>query len=95
MNNYSITTVHKNKTCTILDLYIQNNVFKLSLDLELEKSSIVKIYNLDGKLVLKNRIAENSSKIEISLSDFPNGIYLIKFEGSVLEKLSYKILKYN
>lgn len=64
-----------------LNYNVKTKELKLQLeDLKLENDSYLEIYDILGKLIIKDKIINNSySKI---LTNFPNGIYLIQLKNN-------------
>lgn len=77
---------------SFVDLAIYPNPTNSLLYLEnLPKHSSVKLYNLNGKLLLQEAFkGENSS---LDLSDLPKGVYLLGIESSEGAKIFKKVLK--
>ncbi|WP_162144475.1 T9SS type A sorting domain-containing protein [Aquimarina latercula] len=50
------------------------------------------LYNLEGKVLRNNKIEDGTNKLEVNMSDFSKGIYLLKIEGVETSKI-FRILK--
>jgi len=50
------------------------------------------VYNINGQRILSDSISNNTGEVEVSLSKFSKGIYMIKLNGVQFSK-TYKIIK--
>ena len=71
-----------------------SNNFSLNLEFPNTKSMDLFIYNVEGKLVKQLDISENQPKIDISIVDFPSGLYFLKVSDGKLSSTKI-ILKEN
>ena len=50
----------------------------VNIDLPLSKDTEIQLFNLDGKVLLNNSIAASQNQIELNVSSFASGIYILK-----------------
>lgn len=90
-SEYTSYTIHPNPTTSNIN-FIKINSFSV------EKIEIV-IYNMNGKLIMKNSLLNPANSFQVNTENFPNGIYLIKivsFQNLIKNPSSYiyKLIKH-
>ncbi|WP_053991022.1 T9SS type A sorting domain-containing protein [Mangrovimonas sp. TPBH4] len=60
---------------------------KLIIRGNLEKNTILYIYDIQGRLVLNSEVLPNINRQEIDISNVTNGVYVVKLENNTQEKI--------
>ena len=94
MNNFS-TNVFSNTTNLNLNNLsttesIAPNPFSNAVQIELKKSSKIKIYTIQGRLVIDRELDKGMNTIDTDM--LPKGVYIFKLENNSISD-SYKMLK--
>ncbi len=69
-----------------------NNIFYLSFSSPVKENTFVKIYEINGKIILKKRLQKNSSVINIPFKKYAKGIYFVKVYEN-LKVQTFKVIK--
>jgi uncharacterized protein (TIGR02145 family) len=91
---YSVRCVKDSKSSSVeqsqLELHIYPNPASEFIIIEnMKETQNVKIYNVRGELVKMITGSENNPSIKINISEFINGVYYIKGDGSVKSFIKY------
>ena len=90
----NLTNAHKN-----IDPYIEifpnptTDFLNINSEISLPLHTKISVYDLNGKIVLKQGIKENK-KITINVCNLQSGVYILELQGENLSK-SYKFIKNN
>ena len=80
-----------------LKISIYPNPANHSIHINLSQASQVneiEIYNLQSVLIKKIAITEDSKNIDLNISDYPSGVYLLRFNSnSILDFTPISIVK--